>query len=207
MVLASNPVLGDSPPAARGPRLRRRLLYLSYEGLLLFGVTFFAGVVAFALTYLGDRMLGRPYAPPQGTILGLWVFGALGIYFTWFWTHGGQTLAMKTWGLRLVDAPGGPVRWPRALFRYLASWWFLLPALALAKGLHLGVRLELAALAIGLIGPSCLARLDPGRQLLQDRIAGTRVRDERPPPSAPPAAPAEVRVDRDASGGDAGGSA
>ena len=35
------------------------------------------------------------------------MFVVLGIYFVWFWSRG-QTLAMKTWHIRLVDAQGRP---------------------------------------------------------------------------------------------------
>jgi uncharacterized RDD family membrane protein YckC len=37
------------------------------------------------------------------------LFLIFGIYFTWLWSKG-QTLAMKTWHIRVVDAKGRAVR-------------------------------------------------------------------------------------------------
>ena len=43
--------------------------------------------------------------------LQLFVFLVLGLYFSWFWSHGGQTVAMKTWHIRLLTRTAGPCRW------------------------------------------------------------------------------------------------
>jgi uncharacterized RDD family membrane protein YckC len=43
----------------------------------------------------------------------------LAIYFIWFWRHGGQTLAMKTWRIRLVASDGRVPSFPRAVGRFL----------------------------------------------------------------------------------------
>ena len=37
------------------------------------------------------------------------LFLVLGLYFAWFWSHGGQTVAMKTWHIRLLTHDGRPV--------------------------------------------------------------------------------------------------
>ncbi len=101
------------------------------------------------------------------------VFAVLAAYFTWTWSGGRRTLPMKTWRLALVLADGAPVPPRSALLRYLATW--IGPALALA--------------AYGALQPLGLARtrhgssafnflwafVDPGRQFLHDRIAGTRI--------------------------------
>ena len=39
-------------------------------------------------------------------ILQAWVLAVVGASFGWFWTHGGQTLPMKTWRLRVLRQPG-----------------------------------------------------------------------------------------------------
>ena len=43
------------------------------------------------------------------TALVLFLFAVLGAYFVWFWSHGGQTVAMKAWQIRLLDAAGRPL--------------------------------------------------------------------------------------------------
>mgnify|MGYP006182371287 CR=1 FL=1 len=53
----------------------------------------------------------------------------LGIYFTWFW-HRGQTLAMKTWHIRLVKENGERVGLAQAMLRYVLCWFFNLTGIA-----------------------------------------------------------------------------
>ncbi|MCX7234220.1 MAG: RDD family protein, partial [Burkholderiales bacterium] len=95
----------------------------AYEGMLLFGVLFIAGYLFGTLTQTRNAMDNR-----HG--LQAFLFLIFGIYFVWLWSKG-QTLAMKTWNIRLVDVQGRPVSQARALLRYLLSWIWLLPSLSL----------------------------------------------------------------------------
>lgn len=108
--------------------LKRRLAAFVYEGVLLFGIVMMAGLIYSAATNLRD---------PQSGTLGLQVmlFVLIGLYFTWTWTHGGQTVAMQTWRIRLLRADGGPLRWSQALARYLLAWLWFVPALVTLKAL------------------------------------------------------------------------
>jgi len=50
------------------------------------------------------------------------------LFFGWFWTHGGQTLGMRAWRMRVVDAQGEPINARQAVQRYvlaLLSWGML----------------------------------------------------------------------------------
>jgi len=51
---------------------------------------------------------------------------ALGyLFFGWFWTHGGQTLGMRAWKLKVISFDGQPINWKQAFIRYIysiASW-------------------------------------------------------------------------------------
>ena len=85
-------------PALRTPSLRRRMACWLYEGTLMFGVVFLAGYLFSALTQTRHALDNR-----HG--LQAFVFVVSGIYFVWFWSKG-QTLAMKTWHIRLVDGRG-----------------------------------------------------------------------------------------------------
>jgi uncharacterized RDD family membrane protein YckC len=104
------------------------------------------------------------------------VFIVLGIYFTWFWSHGGQTVAMKAWHIRLVDRDGEAVSQPRALLRYVLGWSWFLPSLA---SLYLSDMRSPAAIfgvtAAGVIGYAALARLHPQHQFWHDAVCGTRL--------------------------------
>jgi uncharacterized RDD family membrane protein YckC len=128
--------------------LRRRLASLLYESLLLLGVL----AAGFMLPYLAIGVFFE--VAPQGWFAWLHAILLLGLYFVHYWTSGGQTLAMQTWGIRLVDAAQDtPPQCRRALLRYLLSW----PSLLLGGA--------------GLIW----ALFDRERQFLHDRLAGTRV--------------------------------
>lgn len=118
-----------------------------YESLLLLGVL----SVSFILPHLA---LGMAYAIVlPGPVLFIHVFLVLGIYFIWYWRHGGQTLAMQTWKLKLVDRDGATPSANQLYLRYFLAW----PSV-----LFYGV---------GLIW----ALFDRDRQFLHDRLAGTRI--------------------------------
>ena len=160
--------------AAAPPGLARRFAAFLYEGVLLFGVVFFAGFLYSVLTRQQNAMIGR-------TGMALCLFVVLGLYFTWFWTRTGQTLAMKTWHLRVVDLAGRGLGWRRAALRYALSWLWFLPALVSvwALGLHGGGAI-IGSLVAGVLGYLLIARLHPQRQFLHDVICGSRVITQLP---------------------------
>ena len=105
----------------------------------------------------------------------------LGIYFVWFWSHGGQTVAMQTWHIRLVDRNGRPVSQRRALARYLLAWLWFVPALALAHAWGLGSAGAIfGLLSAGVLVYALLAQLHPQRQFWHDALCGTRLVTWRP---------------------------
>ncbi len=158
-----------SPLAMAAPTLRRRLACFCYEGVLLFGVLVPAAYLYSSLTQQRHALSGLAG-------LQFFLFLVLGIYFVWFWARGGQTLAMKTWRIRLAAADGRAVSQARAMLRYLCSWIWFVPALA---AVHLaGVRsaiIMFAALAVGVLGYAASALLTPGRQFPHDLLCGTRL--------------------------------
>jgi len=80
------------------PGLLRRLASMAYEAVLLFAVAFFAAWVFFFASGGGDATAG-----PLRHGLQLFIAAVFAAYFLWCWLRGGQTLAMKAWGIRLVD--------------------------------------------------------------------------------------------------------
>ncbi len=131
--------------APRAPAIARRLASAGYDLLLTAAL---AIVVTFPfLAVFGDSTQGWRRHVLQG-----WVLVAIGIYYVWFWTRGGQTLPMKTWRIRLVRVEdAGPVPAARAIHRYLLA---LLGTLAVGLGF-------------------AWALFDRDRQFLHDRLAGT----------------------------------
>ena len=157
------------------PGLPRRLACFVYEGVLLFGVVMVAGYLYSALTQQRNALHGR-----HG--LQAFLFVVLGIYFVWFWSHGGQTVAMKAWHVRLVTRDGRPLTQARALARYLLAWLWFVPALVtLWLADAAGGAVITVVLIAGVLAYAALARLDRDRQYLHDVICGTRLVDWRPP--------------------------
>lgn len=135
-------------PARPDATLVRRLASMLYEMLLLAGVL----ALTFMVPYLILGVVWNTTLP--GWFLWLHVFVVLGAYFIWYWRNGGQTLAMQTWRLRLVDtADGGPVSLNRAMIRYVLTWPSLL------------------CFGAGIVW----SLFDRQKQFLHDRLAGTRI--------------------------------
>lgn len=85
-----------------------------YDALLLLAVLFFATAVA--LPFNG----GQAFAPDQYVFpVYLLIVGFL--FYAWFWTHGGQTLGMRAWRIRLCTLDGGPISWRQAVVRFAAA--------------------------------------------------------------------------------------
>ncbi|WP_232539912.1 RDD family protein [Azohydromonas aeria] len=165
-----------APAALQTPPLRRRLACMLYEGVLLFGVLMIAGLLYAGVTQQRHALQGQ-----HG--LQAFLFVVLGLYFVWFWTHGGQTVAMKTWHIRLLDAQGQPVSRRRALCRYLASWLWFVPALVTAWLARLQSSAAIfGLLAVGMLAYALLALLQPRRQYCHDRLCGTQLVVWRPAP-------------------------
>ena len=84
------------------PSIQRRMASWLYEGVLLFGVVFISGVVFFALLYLFGALDKTKTFDNFRIQFMIFLFLVLGIYFSWL-SNKGQTLAMQTWHLKVVD--------------------------------------------------------------------------------------------------------
>ncbi len=154
--------------------LVRRMAAFMYEGVLLFGVLAVAGTVYGVAVHQTSGIEKR-------TGLMAVCFVVLGLYFIGLWTRGGQTLPMKTWHLRIVTGRGLPPTPRRALARYLASWIWFVPPLALAGALHLPNAWAVFALVAGWIVLYALsALLHPSRQFWHDWLCDTAIVTARP---------------------------
>ena len=154
-------------PAENTPSLPRRMACWLYEGLLMFGVVFIAGYLFGTLSQTRNAMDNRH-------ALQAFLFVVFGIYFVWLWAKG-QTLAMKTWDIRVVDRAHQPITQARALLRYVLSWlWFLPPLIAIAPFQLTGP--ESVVIIMGWIAIwAILSRFHPERQFWHDALAGTRL--------------------------------
>ena len=113
--------------AAR-PGLLRRLAALFYDAWLIAALWLIGATVdAFIRSALG----GTP-GEGQHWALQLYLLLAPMVFYCWFWTHGGQTLGMRAWRIRLVDEHGEAVDLRHAMLRCM---WASLSLLPLGLGL------------------------------------------------------------------------
>jgi len=123
-----------------------RIAAMIYESLLVTAVVFVASFIIIPV-------VGEMHAPWQRHLFQVYIVGVLFAYFSAFWLRSGQTLAMKTWRIRLVNPNGAPLTLKQAALRFF---------------------LALSGLLLGGIG-FWWALVDRDQQFLHDRIVGTRL--------------------------------
>lgn len=155
--------------------LRRRLGALVYEALLLVAMAFIVGFLFLPLVSPSSASHRALTVPPVfvRALMFCSLVGGGAIYYRWCWSAGRRTLPQKTWRLRLADRRGRPLSPRTAVLRYAAGW--IGPATALIAYAALRpTGLTRYALALACLNYAW-ALVDPDRQFLHDRIAGTRV--------------------------------
>lgn len=139
-----------------------------YESILLFGVIFAADFAFDILTQSRHALMLRH-------IRELWLFLVIGLYFVFFWHRSGQTLAMKTWRIRVIDIQAPRLPLIKAIVRYCLAWMWFLPGLAVAAQFGLKNWSSVAVVVIGFTLWLLTAVFDKDRQFLHDRLAKTRL--------------------------------
>src|SRR6267378_8000119 len=100
-------------PGATVPSIGRRVLAMLYESLVVFAIAFFAGLAVHGMAI--GKISGN-----TRLVFQLYLFLVLGAYFIGCWSHGGRTLPMQTWKMRMVRPPDNlPVGVGRAALRYV----------------------------------------------------------------------------------------
>jgi len=150
------------------PNLQRRLLCMIYEGMLLFGVLFVTGLVFDISTQSRNASMYRHYRE-------IVYFLTLGAYFVYFWTRSGQTLAMKTWHIKVVDLDNKRLPVVKACVRYVLSWLWFLPGIAIAYQFQLKNWNMVIPIAINVIAWALTSRLNPDGQFQHDVFAKTKL--------------------------------
>ena len=99
----------------------RRFAAFCYDLLLVAALEF-----CFTLLVLAVR-LGAA-VPPGTWWFPLCLVAVAMAFFCGFWVHGGQTVGMRAWRIRVVRDAGGPLDWPHAAARFGALLVAALPA-------------------------------------------------------------------------------
>ena len=127
------------------PSLFKILAAWLYEGLIVIGISLSSGFI-FVAAFL---MLG---ITPNHSLTLFFIFFICGIYFTVSWSKSGQTLALKSWGIKLVRKDGSQITLLFSVIRFVVS-------------------IVSISLIIGLIW----IIFDRERCFLHDRLVGTRL--------------------------------
>jgi uncharacterized RDD family membrane protein YckC len=112
--IQKNPGLG----IIHKPGFFRRLAVILYDLLLLIAVLFVATALILPLN-AGKAFTGQQFFFPLYLLLVSFVF------YAWFWTHGGQTLGLRAWKLKVLTLDRKPINWKQAILRFtvaLFSW-------------------------------------------------------------------------------------
>ncbi len=99
----------------------RQLLALFYDVWLLAAVFMVASALTLPITQ------GEPVKPGNPFMTSYIFFVWYGFY-AWFWTHGGQTLGMRSWKIKLISQTGEAVGLWHALLRFISgipAWLFI----------------------------------------------------------------------------------
>ena len=160
--------------ALPSPQFWRRVSCCLYEQLVLLGVIAFT----FLLPNLGLGILLGISLPSWLTFA--YLYAVLGVYFVWYWTKSGQTLAMQTWRVRIIGRHGINLSKRQAFWRYVYGSLWLVPCVLLQWAFHLEKwqiieMLFAVALFIWPLSTYLDRRNRKERQGLPDRLANTRL--------------------------------
>lgn len=106
------------PPSPSTPvTLLRRFMAIFYDLFLLTAILFLATALVNAVNQ------GKAIDPDSPYILlfDLYLVSIIFFYFGWFWTHGGQTLGMKTWKIKLISNDSQNINWKQVLIREITA--------------------------------------------------------------------------------------
>lgn len=106
----------SSASTTNSPHLWRRLLAIVYDSFLVIAVVMLSSVWM--------PLIPEPWQGITAVriIKLVYILAVVYAFFGWFWTHGGQTLGMRAWKMRLYTDRRGKPTWRHALTRYLGAW-------------------------------------------------------------------------------------
>jgi len=95
--------------------LLRRIAAFLYDSLLLFALFFF--VTGVAIQFNEGRAI-------ESGLYQLALLPVAALFFFWFWNHGGQTLGMRAWRIKLVNNDGADADKVACLLRVVTGTLF-----------------------------------------------------------------------------------
>jgi len=125
-----------TPSNTQAVGLARRLGAIFYDALLIGSTVLIVGAI---IATVMSQIIGTGRLAPDTTLSRLFFVIDMGLAFAlfgWFWTHGGQTLGMRAWKIRVVDEHGQHLDWQQAFFRFVSA---IVSWLALGVGFWIAI--------------------------------------------------------------------
>ncbi|NND43744.1 MAG: RDD family protein [Xanthomonadales bacterium] len=94
--------------------LARRLLVITYDSVIVVGLLLAAAALASPLDRGNQHALRDP-------VFTLYLLGVWYLYLAWCWQHGGMTVGMRAWGVRLHSTDGSRPGWWTSLVRFAVA--------------------------------------------------------------------------------------
>lgn len=94
----------------------RRIAALLYDSLLLIAIFFVVTSIAIALNdgkAIENDALKLVFYP--------FLYGVGFLFFSWFWKHGGQTLGMQAWRIKVINESNDQITYKQCAIRYLTG--------------------------------------------------------------------------------------
>ncbi len=96
------------------PSLLRRLAAVIYDFFLLLALWFLATALLLPLNK------GQAFSSEQ-LFYPLYLLAVSFAFYGWFWTHGGQTLGLQAWKIKVQTLEQQPITWKQAFVRFSAA--------------------------------------------------------------------------------------
>jgi uncharacterized RDD family membrane protein YckC len=97
------------------PGFLRRLAAQIYDFLLLIAILFFSTALLLPFTS------GEAVSDHQTLIYRIYLTVISFFFYGWFWTHGGQTLGMRAWKIKVLTLDQKNINWTQAVVRFLTA--------------------------------------------------------------------------------------
>ncbi len=105
---------------AHRPSLFRMLAVMFYDSMVLLSILFLASLIAVIINN-GETI-------SQGNLFFIaYLFAVSWLFYSWFWTHGGQTIGMRAWKVYLLSEEQNNISWRQATIRFAAAFLSWIP--------------------------------------------------------------------------------
>ncbi len=118
MIIRMNPDTPAPKTTATPAFLGWRLLAMVYDAVIALALLFVISALSLAILP-GHKPVVPGSAASYAVFVAIW--GVFGAYATLSWRFGGQTIGMKPWRLKVVDALGRHGSWRQLWLRYTVA--------------------------------------------------------------------------------------